>query len=65
MDIRENEPDPILSPADMCDDAGISMATWRRTWRTRLPIIQLSAKRIGCRQSAWRAALEQTAEQAA
>lgn len=49
--------DPILSPEQMWTDAGISPATWQRNWRYKLPIIRISARRIGCRQSAWRAAL--------
>ena len=49
--------DPIWSPQQMCDDAGISMDTWRRNYRHELPIIQLSKRRIGARRSAWRAAL--------
>lgn len=51
--------DPVLTPDAMCADAGISRATWNRNWRHRLPIVRVSARRIGCRRSAWRAALEQ------
>jgi hypothetical protein len=50
-------PDPVLSPQEMADDAGISLITWRRNYRDRLPILQISPRRIGCRQSQWRAAL--------
>jgi hypothetical protein len=57
--------DPILSPNQMCDEAGIDMDTWRRYYRRKLPIIQLSPKRIGCRQSAWQAELASRTEQAA
>ena len=57
--------DPILSPAAMCRDADISKATWQRNWRHKLPIIRLSAKRIGCRQSNWRAALDARTEDGA
>jgi hypothetical protein len=52
------EIDPILSPEEMWTDAGISPATWHRNWRRRLPIIRISQRRIGCRRSAWLAALE-------
>jgi hypothetical protein len=38
---------------------GVSKATWFRVWRHRLPIIQLSDRRIGVRRSAQQAALEQ------
>jgi hypothetical protein len=57
---RDNgaELDPILSLEDMWTDAGMSPATWRRNWRHRLPMIRISARRIGCRRSVWRAALE-------
>jgi hypothetical protein len=58
-----NKPnDPILSPKMMCDEANISLDTWRRVYRNKLPIIKLSPKRIGARQSAWRKALEQNTE---
>jgi hypothetical protein len=50
-------PDPVLSPQEMADDAGISLITWRRNYRDQLPILQISPRRIGCRQSQWRAAL--------
>jgi hypothetical protein len=56
------ELDPLLSPEEMCRDAGISMATWRRNWRHHLPIVRISPRRIGVRRSAWRAALEQLIE---
>ena len=59
------ELDPLLSPEEMCRDAGISMATWRRNWRHRLPIVRISPRRIGVRRSVWRAALEQLIEEAA
>jgi hypothetical protein len=49
--------DPILSPDDMCKEAGISRATWERVFRHSLPITHLSPRRVGCRQSVWRAAL--------
>jgi hypothetical protein len=58
------EKDPILSPEMMCEDGNISMATWRRNYRHKLPIIRISPRRIGARQSAWRKALEQKTEQA-
>ena len=56
--------DPILSPEMMCEDANISMATWRRTYRDKLPIIRISPRRIGARQSVWRQTLEQNTERA-
>jgi hypothetical protein len=56
--------DPILSPKDMCDDANISMSTWRRNYRRKLKIIHMSPRRIGARRSNWRKALDQNAEQA-
>jgi len=49
--------DPILSPADMCSEAKISLSTWRRQFRHTLPVVQLSPKRVGVRASAWRAEL--------
>lgn len=49
--------DPILSPADMCAEAKISLATWRRQYRDALPIVKLSPKRIGVRRSEWLAEL--------
>jgi hypothetical protein len=52
--------DPILSPEEMWTDAGVSPSTWQRNWRHKLPMIRVSARRIGCRRSAWRAALEGT-----
>lgn len=58
------EYDPILSPAAMCEDADISMATWQRRWRHKLPIVRLSPRRIGCRRSNWRKALEEQIENA-
>ncbi len=61
----DTEKDPILSPREMWQDAGISKATWMRHYRHRLEIIRLSPRRIGARQSAWRRLLEQSAEQAA
>jgi hypothetical protein len=30
--------DPILSPQEMAQDAGINLATWRRNYRDNLPI---------------------------
>jgi hypothetical protein len=57
--------DPVMCPAAMAEDADISLSTWYRHYRKRLPIIKISPKRIGCRQSAWRAALEAEAERAA
>jgi hypothetical protein len=50
--------DPVLSVEQMCEDANISRKTWYRNWRYRLPIVQVSQRRIGCRRSAWLAALE-------
>ena len=61
MDIAEDR-DPIWSPETMCQDAGISLSTWRRVYRNQLPIVRISAKRIGARRSAWRHALEQRTE---
>jgi hypothetical protein len=49
--------DPILSPAQMCAEAGIGRATWERIYRHSLPVIVLSPRRVGCRKSVWRAAL--------
>jgi hypothetical protein len=59
------ELDPVMSPEAMCQDADISMATWRRNWRHKLPIIRISPRRIGVRRSAWGAALEQLTEEVA
>jgi hypothetical protein len=41
----------------MCQDAGISMTSWRRHFRDRLPVVQITSRHIGVRQSAWRQAL--------
>ena len=49
--------DPILTPADMCSEAKISLSTWRRQFRHTLPVVRLSPKRVGVRASAWRAEL--------
>jgi hypothetical protein len=59
--------DPILSPQEMADDAGISEATWYRNYRyhPKLKIIQMSPRRIGARKSDWRRALDQRAKQPA
>jgi hypothetical protein len=68
MDTEKNQgpEDPVMSPREMCQDAGVSMATWRRTYRKPLAVagalIRLSPRRIGARQSKWREALEQNAE---
>jgi hypothetical protein len=51
--------DPIMSPAEMAVDAGISIATWYRHYRPKLPIIKISARRVGARRSEWLRALEQ------
>ncbi|MCE3247478.1 MAG: hypothetical protein K0R41_1303 [Geminicoccaceae bacterium] len=59
MDIEKN---PILSPEAMCEDGDISMSTWRRNYRFTLPIIRISPRRIGVRQSDWRKALEEATE---
>ena len=61
----DTEKDPILSPEEMCEDSNISMATWRRNYRHKLPIIRISPRRIGARRSAWLKALEQNTERAA
>jgi hypothetical protein len=61
----EGTEDPVMCPAAMAEDADISLSTWYRVYRNRLPIIQVSPKRIGCRRSAWRAALEAGTERAA
>jgi hypothetical protein len=58
----DTEKDPILSPREMCEDAGISKATWIRHYRHKLDIIRLSPRRIGVRQSAWRKVLQASAE---
>jgi hypothetical protein len=60
----ETEHDPILSPEAMCEDANISMDTWRRHYRhhPKLKIMRLSPRRIGARQSNWREVLEQNTE---
>jgi DNA-binding transcriptional regulator YhcF (GntR family) len=67
-DLKGN-PDPVLSPREMSQDAGISMATWRRVYRQPLAaagaLIQLSPGRIGTRRSKWRRALEQNTEKKA
>jgi hypothetical protein len=57
--------DPILSPQEMAQDAGINLATWRRNYRDKLPIIQISPRRIGARKSDWRRELDQRAKQPA
>jgi hypothetical protein len=58
--------DPILSPAEMAEDGNISVATWNRNYRHRLPVIQISPRRIGVRRSAWlRALAERTGATAA
>ena len=62
MDTERPAIDPILSPRQMCDEAGISMPTWKRYYRHKLPIIRLSPQRIGCRRSEWRAVLEASME---
>jgi hypothetical protein len=58
----EAEQDPVLTPEEMCRDANISMATWVRHYRHKLPIIRLSPRRIGVRRSAWLRTLEQNTE---
>jgi hypothetical protein len=60
----DTDKDPILSPQEMCEDASISMATWRRNYRHKLKIIRLSPRRIGARQSNWRETLEENTERA-
>ena len=59
--------DPILSPQEMADDAGISLATWRRNFRDdpQLEIMQVTPRRIGARQSKWRWTLDQRVRQSA
>ena len=59
--------DPILSPQEMADDAGISLATWRRNFRNdpQLEIMQVTPRRIGARQSEWQRTLDQRAKQPA
>ena len=54
--------DPVLSPAECCEDAGIGITTWKRVYRHKLPIIRITPKRIGVRRSDWRKALEQRTE---
>jgi hypothetical protein len=58
--------DPFMSPTEMCQDARISMATWRRTYRKSLAaagdLFRLSPGRIGVRRSSWRRALERNVE---
>jgi hypothetical protein len=56
--LREPD-DPVLSPAEMARDGDMSDATWRRNYRHHpdLEIIQISPRRIGARQSNWRAVL--------
>jgi hypothetical protein len=61
----EGAEDPVMSPAAMAEDADISLKTWYRHYRDKLPIIQISPRRIGCRQSEWRRALEAERKQAA
>lgn len=63
--MSKQEYDPILSPAAMCEDADISMATWQRRWRHKLPIVRLSPRRIGVRRSDWHAALDAQTEHTA
>jgi hypothetical protein len=58
----ETEHDPVMTPEEMCRDGNISMDTWRRHYRHKLPIIRLSPRRIGARRSAWFRALEQNTE---
>ena len=67
MDLQGNQTefDPVLSPEQMASDAGISRATWFRNWRRKLPIVWVSQRRVGCRQSAWRRALAERTEEVA
>jgi hypothetical protein len=56
---RPYEPDdPILTPDEMADDAGIARSTWHRNWRfhpdVEAELIWISAKRIGLMRSTWR-----------
>jgi len=50
--------DPVMSPREMEEEAGISRATWNRQFRHVLPVVRLSSKRIGVRRSHWLAELE-------
>jgi hypothetical protein len=58
----DTDKDPILTPRDMCEDAKISMATWRRTYRDKLEIVRVSPRRIGARRSKWLSALQENTE---
>jgi hypothetical protein len=62
----EAQHDPVMTPGEMCQDGNISMDTWRRHYRNhpKLKIMRLSPRRIGARQSNWRAVLEETVERA-
>ena len=56
-----DDPNPILTPAEMAKDARISKATWHRRWRydprVVKALIRLSPRRHGMRQRKWRAIL--------
>lgn len=56
--------DPILSPEQMAQDAGIALVTWHRNFRhhPKLKIVKISPRRIGARQSNWRQVLEDQIE---
>jgi hypothetical protein len=54
--------DPILSPAEACEELGISKATWQRHWRPQVEVVHLSPKRIGVRLSALQSLAKARAE---
>jgi hypothetical protein len=49
--------DPILTINEMCTDGRLSRDTFDRYYRRTLPMIWVSPGKLGCRRSAWRAAL--------
>jgi hypothetical protein len=63
------DPDPMLSPREMWQDANISKATWVRHYRPKLEqlglLIWLSPRRCGTRRSKWRALLDSQTQKAA
>lgn len=63
-DLREvlltGSSDPVLDFKFIAADLGISKATFHRSVRPKLPVVQLSPRRLGCRKSdyeAWKAHL--------
>ena len=44
-------PDPVLTFDYITADLGVSKATFNRSIRHKLPVVQLSPRRLGCLQS--------------